>query len=540
MPSCLGIYIDKNIIKYAKVSRGKDNLNVEAFGIKIYSDLHQAIEQVISETFSFKTPISVNLSEETYNYFYMSNLLNKKDLAKAIDTEFESLCFEKQYNPNALDSRYVLVTAAEDKEKIKVIHISENKLKINKILQDFDGKKIANISPIALSIANIAPLKQKENAIIVNIEDTTTITTVLGEKVYDVQTLPVGAGQILDAISNKENSYQKAYQICKNTTIYTMEGKELQDTESTYLEDIVPTLYTIATQVRDIIGSNTLKINKVYLTGTGSVINNIDLYFEEIIGNATCEILKPFFIEDSPKINMKDYVEVNSAMALALQGLGDGVKTINFKSESFMEKLPDILTADISFGGAGSNRGKKNNINIPTVQLRKFGWGWTTSIIILAVVYCVVSVFINNQINDKENEIAETTDFINTQIAAIKSDKTKVDSKSTEYQTLTTSLQNAASEVDSKNYYKNNIPSLLTNIMFVIPTEVQLTSIENTSGKKVVINAQSKKYEQLAYFKALLKSEGVLDPTTVVSSEATKEGDMVKITIEGDMPWKIC
>ncbi len=536
MPSCLGIYIDKNIIKYAKVSRGKDNLNVEAFGIKIYSDLHQAIEQVISETFSFKTPISVNLSEETYNYFYMSNLLNKKDLAKAIDTEFESLCFEKQYNPNALDSRYVLVTAAEDKEKIKVIHISENKLKINKILQDFDGKKIANISPIALSIANIAPLKQKENAIIVNIEDTTTITTVLGEKVYDVQTLPVGAGQILDAISNKENSYQKAYQICKNTTIYTMEGKELQDTESTYLEDIVPTLYTIATQVRDIIGSNTLKINKVYLTGTGSVINNIDLYFEEIIGNATCEILKPFFIEDSPKINMKDYVEVNSAMALALQGLGDGVKTINFKSESFMEKLPDILTADISFGGAGSNRGKKNNINIPTVQLRKFGWGWTTSIIILAVVYCVVSVFINNQINDKENEIAETTDFINTQIAAIKSDKTKVDSKSTEYQTLTTSLQNAASEVDSKNYYKNNIPSLLTNIMFVIPTEVQLTSIENTSGKKVVINAQSKKYEQLAYFKALLKSEGVLDPTTVVSSEATKEGDMVKITIEGDMP----
>ena len=72
--------------------------------------------------------------------------------------------------------------------------------------------------------------------------------------------------------------------------------------------------------------------------------------------------------------------------------------------------------------------------------------------------------------------------------------------------------------------------------MYTIPVEVQLTSIENTSDRKIVINAQSTKYEQLAYFKALLKSRGVLKPTSVVSSEAVKEGSIVKIVIEGELP----
>ena len=49
------------------------------------------------------------------------------------------------------------------------------------------------------------------------------------------------------------NSYSKSYEICKNTTIYTSEGQELQETESNYLEDIMPTLYNIVTEIRKII-----------------------------------------------------------------------------------------------------------------------------------------------------------------------------------------------------------------------------------------------------------------------------------------------
>ena len=89
MPSCLGIYIEEHLIKYAKVSKEHENIKVEAFGIKFYDKIGDAISQVIEETYSQKTPISVNMSEEMYNYFDMFALLTKTDLQKAIKTEFE-------------------------------------------------------------------------------------------------------------------------------------------------------------------------------------------------------------------------------------------------------------------------------------------------------------------------------------------------------------------------------------------------------------------------------------------------------------------
>ena len=536
MASCLGIYVDKNIIKYAKISREKDNLKIDAFGIKIYSNFQQTVDQIISETFSFKDPISVNISDEMYNYFYMSDLLNKKDLAKAIDTEFESLCVDKQYNPNALESRYVLVNDQNDKEKIKVIHVSENKMKITKVLQDFEGKKLETITPISLSLPNIANLNPKENAIIVNIEDETVVTTLVGEKIYNIQKIPAGAAQILDAINAKENSYLKAYEICKNTTIYTMEGRNLQEQESSYLEDIIPTLYTIASQVKEIIGTSLFKINKVYLTGTASVINNIDLYFEEILNGIDCQILKPFFIEDSPKINMKDYIEVNSAISLALQGLGYGLKNVNFNKKSFGEQLRIALVSDVTIGKSKGKNNGKNKINIDSSKVKRWITRDLAGVLILSVLYIGIVEYISFELKNKEDSIEATKADINKQISLVDADKGKVDSKTSEYTTLTTNLQNATNALNDKNAYKNSITTLLSEIMYVIPKEVQLTSIENPSGKKIVINAQSSKYEQLAYFKALLKSKGVLEPTSVMSSEAVKEGSVVKIVIEGDLP----
>lgn len=538
MASCLGIYIDRNIIKYAKITKEKDDLKVDAFGIKIYSDLLQTIDQIVSETFSFKDPISVNITDEMYNYFYMSDLLNKKDLAKAIETEFESLCTEKQYNPNALEARYALVNDQNDKTKIKVIHVSENKMKINQVIQNFDGKKLQSITPIALTIPNIAQTNEKENVLIVNIEDITNITTLVGSKIYDVQKLDVGAQQILDEINSKENSYLKAYEICKNTTIYTMEGQGLQQQENGYLNYIVPNLFTIASQVKDIIGASLIKINKVYITGTASVINNIDLYFEELLDGIKCEILKPFFIEDSPKVNMKDYIEVNSAISLALQGLEYGLANMNFNKKNTWKQIKEALFSDITFGGKkGKDNGKKKiNINLNSPKVKQWVMRDFFGVLVLLVVYGGLATYIDYGIQEKEKEISDTKTDINAQITLIDRDREKINSKTSEYTTLTTNLQNASDAANTKNAYKNVITTFLSEIMYVIPKEVVLTSIENPSARKIVINAQSEKYEQLAYFKALLKSKGVLTPSSVVSSEATKEGNIVKIVIEGELP----
>ena len=112
----------------------------------------------------------------------------------------------------------------------------------------------------------------------------------------------------------------KSYEICKNTTIYTSEGKELQENEIGYLEDIMPTLYTIVGNVRKIINESEEKIDKVYLTGTATLINNLDLYFQEYLSEIDCEILKPYFINATKDISVQDYIEVNSAISLALSG----------------------------------------------------------------------------------------------------------------------------------------------------------------------------------------------------------------------------
>ena len=34
MAQCLGLYVEENIIKYAKVSKDHDNIKIESYGIK--------------------------------------------------------------------------------------------------------------------------------------------------------------------------------------------------------------------------------------------------------------------------------------------------------------------------------------------------------------------------------------------------------------------------------------------------------------------------------------------------------------------------
>mgnify|MGYP003369430069 CR=1 FL=1 len=364
MSSCLGLYIEKNLIKYAKVSKEKDMIKVDAFGVKFYENIGEAISQIISETYSYHTPISINLSEEIYSYFYFFNLLSKNDLKKAIETEFSSFCSEKGYNRNALESRYALTPEIDNKEKIRAIYIYVNKTEINRKIQDFGENPVSMITTLPMAISNVAEIKEKENILIVNIENNTSVTKIINGSIYEVQKMEEGMDQILYNINTKENSYSKAYEICKNTTIYTADGRELLqqeiDSNTDYLEDIMPTLYTIANNVKTYIESSTDRIDKVYITGSGSIINNIDLYFQEFLPDSKCEILKPYFIKNSVKINIKDYIEVNSAIALAMQQLGYGIKELNFKRKTIANSLQDLAKRDIKPGNKKTGN-KKNN-----------------------------------------------------------------------------------------------------------------------------------------------------------------------------------
>ena len=539
MSNCLGLYIDEHIIKYAKVSKDHDNIKVDSFGIKFYEKVGDAISQVIEETYSQKTPISVNLSEEMYNYFDMFALLTKNDLHKAIKTEFESYCTDKGYNPNVFETRYAVADSQLDKDKIKIMHIAENKIELNKRIQEISGYHLVNISPISMSIPNLLQIGKDENCIIVNIESQTVITTIMGSKIFNIDILEQGSNDILTKINLKENSYSKSYEICKNTTIYTSEGKELQVADTGYLDDIMPTLYTIVGQVKKIINSTADRIEKVYITGTGALINNVDLYFQEYLPESECEILKPYFINQTGDLSIKDYIEVNSAISIALMGLGEGVTGMNFKKKTLADQIPNWLKIEVN-----PDKTKKEQKNLGGFFTWDLGQKLdntekglirvAVALFLLVVIYSGFSGLLNYQMNEKEKEANDSITQTNSQIQLANSDNEKIKSKTNEYSTMIQNLQDANDRLTDRNRTRNAIPNLLNQIMSVIPESVQLTSIENDTGSHVIINAQSNKYEQLGFFVARLKNDVILN--NVISTAGQKDGGVVTIKIEGDLP----
>ena len=540
MASCLGLYIDEHLIKYAKVSKEHDNFKVESFGVKFYEKVDDAVSQVIEETYSQKTPISINMSEEMYNYFDMFALLTKNDLQKAIKTEFESFCTDKGYNPNVFETRYAVVESQIDKDKIKVIHIADNKIELNKRIQEVEGYHLANISPISMSIPNLVQVRKDENCIIVNIEDDTTITTIMGGKIFDVDIMEEGSRDFLSKINLKENSYAKSYEICKNTTIYTSEGRELQTGEvNSYLDDIMPTLYNIVNEVNKIINSNTDKFEKVYITGTGALINNIDLYFQEYLPDSECQILKPYFIENTRDISIKDYIEVNSAISMALMGLGEGVTGMNFKKKTLADQIPSWMKVEVN-----PDKTKKEQKNLGGFLTWDLGQKLDNTekslirvavgLFLLIAIYSGFSGVLNYQMNQKEEEANDSITHTNAQISLAKADNEELKTGINIYNQKSEQLESTSQRIQDVKKTRNAIPNLLNQIMSVIPASVQITSIQNTQDRHIVINAQSDKYEQLGYFVAVLKNDVIL--TEVTSTPGQKSNGVVTIQIEGELP----
>lgn len=541
MPSCLGLFVQNNLIKYAKVTKERDTKKIEAYGVKFFEGaVENAIKQIIDETFSYGTPVSINLSGENYNYFDMFALLNKKDMQKAIKTEFEAFCTDKQFNPNVFEKRYALVPNVEDQQKLKVIYVTENKIELNKRIQMVSGNKVSTVAPISMAISSLRKFEERQNAIIVNIEDFTTITTILDQKIYDIQQIPEGSQEILEKINLKENSYSKSYEMCKNTTIYTSEGRELQEFEMGHLEEIMPTLYSIVGQVKKLINEQTQKIERVYITGTAALINNIDLYFQEYLEDVKCEILKPDFVLDIKDISIKDYIEVNSAIAMGLIGLGEGIQGMNFKNRNVNDRLSEMLHIEV--GGKkkkeGANSSKKSIIKFDLGEkldvIEKNMLRGAYSLLMIFIVYSIFSILLNNQLTSKQDEVDQRISSMNQQIALAKADDLKLRQRTSDYTNLIQNVQELTDKASERLKTRNAIPNLLNQIMFIIPSNVQITSIQNTSDKHIEIYAQSNKYEQLGYLKAKIKSDNIL--TEVISTAGENQGNVVTVKIEGELP----
>ena len=559
MASSLGIYIEDTMIKYAKVIKEKDTLKVDSFNVIFYDDLNKAIEQIISETNSSRLPICTNISNEIYGYVEVFAGLSKNDIKSTVGIEFEMDCNEKNYNKDSLEMRYIVMNDKENSEKLKALYIADNKADLSKKAQHLGQYKLTSITPISSSIVNIAEIGEKENVAIVNIEDTTKITTILNGQIYRIDTIDVGMKNILEEINKTENSMAKSYEICKNITIYTQELQAVQAEGNEHLEDIMPTLYKIVTESKKILDSAFGNVTKIYITGAGTVINNLDLYFQEYMINVKCEILRPYFLEGGNVRNsIKDYIEVNSAIALAMDGLGYGMKELNYaNSASAMNtdvfaKIKNML----QIGGKSKQKvngtdGKKLNVPInmsfkgPLVPYEKLMLRGTAVALIATIGFIGFSNYVTKQIDTKSEEVENALSKTNSELSKMDTQLSTINSQAASYSSMIDAINKlnnpstddndgSTTTVQERLIAKDAIPNLLTKIMTKIPQKVKITSIQNTEDKHIVIEAEASQYEQLGFFKGLLTTENIL--ADVKSTSGTKEGEVVKVTIEGELP----
>lgn len=541
MQSCLGVYIEDNLIKYAKVQKDRDNLKVEAFGTKFYENLQQAIDQIVAETNSRKIPISINISDEYYDYFSYFALLNKSALKKSIDIDFEMLCAEKGTNKDNIERKNIFVLDPDDTQKMKAINVSIERQNLSSRKALFEKYNLATMEPLPIGIMNLVKLDNNANELIVNMEEKTTLTFCANGQIDKIDEINTSIIETIKEISKLENSQTKAYEILKNTTISSQEFDMFQDGNE-YMDTIVPVLFKITSEIKEKINEYGRQINKIYFTGTGIVINNIDMYFQDRI-NIQCELVKPSFLDSqSLKIGIKDYIEVNSAISLALSGLQSG-NELNFATKG---KL-NIQGLEITGLPKRNVKSLKGTTDEKLDAIEKLIVRMLILAIICIIIYSTLTTRLYKNMEQKISDTDQKTSDTTASIEKMTKTKTSVEYLTSEYESLISKLNNESLQNGENVYRTDEINNFLTKLKTIIPTEVKLISVENTQERHFVIQARAIKYQQLGYFKALLETptsegtsykailENVKASTGIRYHDETADEDYILVTIEGDL-----
>ena len=179
MPSCLGIYIDKNIIKYAKVTSDKATagITLDAHGVKFYDNVQATVAEIAEEVDMRNGPISVALSNEEYYMTQVFSNLKKKDMMELILAEYSEKNTKEGIPTSIMEMRFKLAQNIGVLDKNLALCVSTSKAELANINQNFSEFKIASIEPLPVSIKNLfANEAIDEESIVINIEDKTTIT----------------------------------------------------------------------------------------------------------------------------------------------------------------------------------------------------------------------------------------------------------------------------------------------------------------------------------------------------------------------------
>ncbi len=586
MPSCLGIYTDKNMIKYAKVTSvadkmsGRQYITVDNYGVKFYENIQASLAEIANEVGLEQTPLGLTLSNESYYMTQVFSNLKKKDMMELIGSEYAEKSNDSGVPIGLLERRIKLAVNSGSLDKSLALCVFTTQGELANLNQNFSAYKIGSVSPIAISIKNIFENQAiDEEAAVINIEGKTTITLFHRSEIQYIASLPMGANSILSALTEKYNSSAKAYEALKKISVYLEDSYDIDDECREILDVVIPTLYEIRQQADAMLTPYLKDVKKIYITGTAAVINNIDLYFEEIFQDVECEIVKPFFVprDDS---NAKEIIEVNSAVALALDGLGmldddfnfnaatkkaagvtalketigkmhikEKVDTFKVKSKEIVNKLnapvqpkkkkkrnvafdEGLVSGDSGLSNAGDDAGEETS----TSGLGRLdAWLLRATVLSLTLfgVYYFSAKYTNEALVNKKAEVDAQISKVNSAITLANNDSEYLQGQADGYVEITEKLATLIEKINHQTSKAFNIPNLLSKIMFIIPANVQITNISVAENGNVTIDAQSGQYAQLGYFVSRIKLENIL--AGVDMEVAGTEGD-IKIIVRGVLP----
>ena len=276
----------------------------------------------------------------------------------------------------------------------------------------------------------------------------------------------------------------------------------------------------------------------------------------------------------SIKTSIKEYLEVTSAMAIALDGLGELDKNLNFykkvasdikqiESDNSFNKKESVNDIEEKKETKSEKEITENKINIENNEIiieeknnynnyinnKKENSKLTSKeklmlricavFIILIIGFLGTSNMSNNILEERKKELAEVNLKVEEEFSKLDKQYEIIEKKTEEYKKMIENLDSLTNkenvEIKERIVPKDSIPKMLENIRKVIPEKVSILSISNeTNSKNISIEAVSEKYEQLGYFSSILKTENVL--LNVKTSSSIKEGENIKVIIEGELP----
>lgn len=583
MPSCLGIYTDKNMIKYAKITSVTDKITgqtitLDSYGVKFYDNIQVSMDEIAEEVGMDQTTVALALSSEDYYLSHVFSNLKKKDMMDLIQSEYTEKKGESALHSSVLEMRTKVAENSGSLDKKLVLCVASSKGELANIRNTFTDYKISSISPLSVSVKNLFPNQAiDEEAIVINIEDKTTITVFHRSEIQFLGAIQLGAQEIITKLSEKYNSTAKAYEACKKVSAYISDAYDMDDESRDILDVVIPVLYDIRQQVDAIVTPYLKDAKKIYITGTGAIINNIDLYFSEVFLDSECELIKPFFIyREEP--NIKEIMEVNSAIALALDGVGMSDPDLDFNA--IAKKAAGVVSAKKKFEelhlkdraleykkkatnfmrklNAPVKKKKKRNVAfdaglLPDNDIQKDGedeeiestsYGridaglvkLTVFSVAFLLTYCISGTVLSNQIEAKTSEIEKEIRYANTVISKAKEDATYLKGVADDYAEVTLKLEsilNVIKETENSKNHNFDIPNFLSELMFIMPSSVRVSSIDVNGEGEVKLIAESGQYAQLGFFVSKLKLSEVLKD---VDMEVVSDSSSIKIVVSGVMP----